>query len=64
MILTIDIGGTLIKTLEWPSEKTFFAINFDEINFEAESSHFIRFRNQITLLKRIRFIKLVYFGWT
>ena len=36
MILTIDIGGTLIKTLEWPSEKTFFAINFDEINFEAE----------------------------
>ena len=36
MILTIDIGGTLIKTLEWPSEKTRFTINFDEINFEAE----------------------------
>ena len=36
MILTVDIGGTLIKTLEWPSEKVRFAINFDEINFEKK----------------------------
>ncbi|MBF88861.1 MAG: hypothetical protein CMG75_04220 [Candidatus Marinimicrobia bacterium] len=37
MILTVDIGGTLIKTLEWPSEKVRFAINFDEINFEKKN---------------------------